>query len=114
MCSWRSRFDKITKKRIEAAYPYFCSPLKLIMSVISTIEKFVTDALEKLYQQEFTSKDFQINQTKPEFEGDYTIVLFNLLKPLKQSPDALGKTLGDYLLKTHPDLFLPIISLKVF
>lgn len=114
MCSWRSRFDKITKKRIEAAYPYFCSPLKLIMSVISTIEKFVTDALEKLYQQEFTSKDFQINQTKPEFEGDYTIVLFNLLKPLKQSPDALGKTLGNYLLKTHPDLFSSYNIIKGF
>ncbi|MBX3257561.1 MAG: arginine--tRNA ligase [Chitinophagaceae bacterium] len=84
------------------------------MSVISTIEKAVTGALSALYRQEFSGKDFQINQTKPEFEGDYTIVLFSLLKPLKQSPDALGKTLGDHLLKTYPELFASYNVIKGF
>ena len=40
-----------------------------------------------------------VNQTKPEFTGDYTIVLFPLLKLLKQKPDAIGKQQGDYLVE---------------
>lgn len=84
------------------------------MSVISTIEKAVTGALSELYQKEFTTKDFQINQTRPEFEGDYTIVLFNLLKPLRQSPDALGKALGDELLAKNPGLFSSYNIIKGF
>ena len=40
-----------------------------------------------------------VNQTKPEFKGDYTIVLFPFIKLLRQKPDAIGKQLGDILLE---------------
>ena len=49
------------------------------MSVTSGIQQAVIKALAQLYSQPFSAKDFQINQTKPEFEGDYTVVLFSLL-----------------------------------
>lgn len=75
------------------------------MSIINAIQKNASAALTHLYNQSFTEKDFQINQTKPEFEGDYTIVLFALVKSLRQSPVAIGTTLGEYLTKTNPELF---------
>ena len=75
------------------------------MSIVSTIQKNVAAGLSALYNQSFSEKDFQINQTKPEFEGDYTIVMFALVKSLKQSPDAIGNQLGKHLIKTHPELF---------
>lgn len=84
------------------------------MSVVATIQNCVTSALGKLYQQTFTAKDFQVNITKPEFEGDYTVVLFSLQKPLKQSPDGLGKTLGDYLVREHADIFTAYNVIKGF
>ena len=84
------------------------------MSVTSTIQSAVIAALEQMYNQAFSTKDFQINQTKPEFEGDYTVVLFSLLKPLKQSPDALGNALGTYLTQTHPSLFSAFNVIKGF
>lgn len=84
------------------------------MSIISTIQSTVTVALEQLYNQSFSSKDFQINQTKPEFEGDYTVVLFSLLKPLRLSPDALGNALGKYLLQDQPSLFSGFNVIKGF
>jgi arginyl-tRNA synthetase len=58
-----------------------------------------------LYGITFSEKDFQVNTTKPEFEGDYTIVLFSLIKSLKMSPDALGNQLGEKLVADHADLF---------
>ena len=75
------------------------------MAVTTRIQEIVSSALTELYQQTFSAKDFQINQTKPEFEGDYTVVLFSLVKQLKKAPDALGNELGSYLIKQYPDFF---------
>ena len=84
------------------------------MSIANTIQKNVITALSALHQQDFTEKDFQINQTKPEFEGDYTIVMFSLVKSLRQSPDAIGNQLGEYLLNTYPALFSKFNIIKGF
>ncbi|MFT3947732.1 MAG: arginine--tRNA ligase [Agriterribacter sp.] len=84
------------------------------MSLIPGIQSAAIKALEELFAQTFSAKDFQINQTKPEFEGDYTVVLFTLLKPLKQSPDALGKALGEYLVNNDPGLFSAYNVIKGF
>ena len=63
--------------------------------------KFVTeDALKHLYPgTNLSSATITINQTKPEFTGDYTVVLFPFVKLLRQKPDAIGQQLGDYLLQ---------------
>ena len=84
------------------------------MSFTAFIQSAVTGSLSELYQQKFTEKDFQINETKPEFEGDYTIVLFALVKTLKKSPEILGKELGEYLLKKYSDFFSGFNVIKGF
>lgn len=57
---------------------------------------------------------FQINETKPEFEGDYTIVLFGLLKLLKAKPEELGARLGEQILKENPELISSFNVIKGF
>ncbi|HRQ52519.1 MAG TPA: arginine--tRNA ligase, partial [Agriterribacter sp.] len=84
------------------------------MSVTATIQSAVITALSQMYSQAFSAKDFQINRTKPEFEGDYTVVLFSLLKPLKQSPGALGNALGTCLTENDPSLFSAFNVIKGF
>lgn len=84
------------------------------MSIVSLIQKNTVESLSFLYNQAFTEKDFQINQTKPEFEGDYTVVMFSLVKSLKLSPDAIGNQLGEHLVKTYPDLFTGFNIIKGF
>jgi len=84
------------------------------MSFISVIQSAAVKSLSDLSGQEFSAKDFQINETKPEFEGDYTIVLFSLVKTLKKSPEVLGKELGDHLIKNYPDFFSGYNVIKGF
>ena len=84
------------------------------MSFISVIQSAAIKSLSDLFRQEFSAKDFQINETKPEFEGDYTIVLFSLLKTLKKSPEVLGKELGEHLIKNYPDFFSGYNVIKGF
>ncbi len=84
------------------------------MSVAATLEKCVIHSLTALSGRPFSKKDFQVNQTRPEFEGDYTIVLFTLVKSLQLSPDILGTQLGDHLIATNPALFTKYNIIKGF
>jgi arginyl-tRNA synthetase len=84
------------------------------MSVTSVIQAKVISALGHLYGGAFDAGSFQLNQTKPEFEGDYTVVLFSLVKQLKKTPDGLGNELGQYLVSNHADLFTAYNVIKGF
>ena len=84
------------------------------MSITKSLQKIAIESITDLYQQVFTEKDFQVSQTKPEFQGNYTIVLFSLVKNLKRSPDAIGKELGDHLVKNHSILFSKYNVIKGF
>ncbi len=70
------------------------------MSVSFELKSITATAIKELYQVDISSENIQVNETKPEFEGDYTVVLFAFVKQLKQSPDAVGNAIGNYL-KTH-------------
>ncbi len=75
------------------------------MSVLHILQQYTIESLNVLYNDSFNSNDFQVNQTKSEFEGDYTIVLFSLVKKLKLSPEAIGTALGNQLLHHYPGIF---------
>ena len=78
------------------------------------IKEKAIEAIAALYGTTFGEKEFQVNTTKPEFKGDYTIVLFSLVKPLKLSPDALGNALGEKLVADYPALFGDFNIIKGF
>ena len=84
------------------------------MSVTDQLGEIVVQNLDSLYGQSFSVSDFQVNQTKPEFTGDYTIVLFSLVKKLKKSPEALGQELGAAILQAHPKMILAFNVIKGF
>ncbi len=84
------------------------------MSIVSSVQKFTIESLSALFNQSFTERDFQVNQTKPEFEGDYTVVMFSLVKSLKLSPDAIGNRLGEHLVKNYPQFFSKFNIIKGF
>ncbi|HEU5053555.1 MAG TPA: arginine--tRNA ligase [Hanamia sp.] len=84
------------------------------MSFTSYIQYAAIKSLSKLYGKEFSENDFQVNETKPEFTGDYTIVLFALVKTLRKSPEALGNELGEQLVKDNPAFFSGFNVIKGF
>lgn len=84
------------------------------MSIVSTIKEAASEAIKSLYNIEVAAKDITVNATKPEFEGDYTIVIFSLVKQLRKSPDAAGNELGNYLTQHNADLFTSFNVIKGF
>jgi arginyl-tRNA synthetase len=84
------------------------------MSVISLIKSAAVKAINTLYQVSLNEADIQVNATKAEFEGEYTIVLFAFVKQLKKSPEILGNELGNYLLTNNTSLFYSFNVIKGF
>ncbi len=72
------------------------------MTLSSKIKSIAESALTHLFPNAaIPIGSVQVSQTKPEFKGDYTIVLFPFLKLLRQKPDVLGNALGEYLVKKN-------------
>ena len=84
------------------------------MTLSETLQGAVIESLSLLYNQTFRSKDFQVSQTKPEFEGDNTVVLFSLVKILKKSPEVLGNELGEQIIKNYSSIFYKYNIIKGF
>src|SRR5438094_9771769 len=84
------------------------------MSLVQDIKEVTAKAIEDLYKIPSFADDILVNQTKPEFEGDYTVVLFALVKQLRQSPEQLGKQIGDRLVENNRELFTAYNVIKGF
>ena len=84
------------------------------MSFTQQIKEAVIKSLVDLYAENFSEKDFQLNETRPEFEGDYSVVLFALVKKLKLSPEAVARDLGEHLIKNNAHLFSGYNIIKAF
>ncbi len=84
------------------------------MSIVSYIKPLIATELKKLYGQDVSESDLAINSTKPEFEGDYTFVLFSFVKLLKKAPEQLGREIGEALVKANPDIFSRYNVIKGF
>ncbi|TCJ16535.1 arginine--tRNA ligase [Flaviaesturariibacter flavus] len=84
------------------------------MSLVARVKEASAAAINSLYGTAVTPEEITINQTKPEFEGDYTVVLFALVKSLRKSPEALGQELGARIVADNPGLFTAFNVIKGF
>ncbi len=75
-----------------------------MMSVESIISAQLQEAIAKLYETQITEQQVQLQKTRKEFEGDYTLVTFPLLKLSKKSPEQTANEIGEYLSNTMPEL----------
>ena len=65
------------------------------MSLQEILLENTKKAIAQHYGQEIENIEIQL--TRKEFEGDYTMVLFPLLKLIKAKPEQIGEVLGAYL-----------------
>jgi arginyl-tRNA synthetase len=66
-----------------------------------TIKKSIVTAVNALFEGDNVQDLIVIENTKKDFEGDLTLVVFSLLKLSKKSPEKTAEFIGDYLLKNE-------------
>lgn len=69
------------------------------MDIENKIQQAAAAAIEKLYLQQVTAESIQVNVTRKDQNGDYTLVVFPLLKISKKSPDVTGTEIGTEIVK---------------
>ncbi|MDR2564445.1 MAG: arginine--tRNA ligase [Prevotellaceae bacterium] len=67
------------------------------MNVETIVKNAVKQAVSKLYGADLPENILQIQKTRKEFEGDYTFVVFPLLKISKKSPEITALEIGNEL-----------------
>lgn len=65
------------------------------------VEAF-TDAFQKSYNRNPDLQYVNFQKTRPEFEGDFTIVIFPFSKDLKMNPEVMGQVIGEKMVLNHP------------
>ncbi len=74
------------------------------MSPEAFIQQQAARAIQALYGAEVPESALQVSVTRKEFEGDYTLVTFPLLKITHQAPDATGNAIGAWLVDNVPEI----------
>ncbi len=74
------------------------------MSTEQFIQEKAQGVIESLYGVKPDISLVQIQKTRKEFEGDYTLVAFPLLKMSKKSPEITCQEIGDALTKSCPEV----------
>ena len=65
------------------------------MTLQDILTQKVKDAIKSLYDTSLETVEFQA--TRKEFEGDITVVVFPMLRVVKENPVAIGQAIGVYL-----------------
>jgi len=62
----------------------------------------IIEAVKALYYCEVPENLIQLQETRREFKGDFTLVVFPLLRFSKNTPEKTGESIGNYLLASFP------------
>lgn len=83
------------------------------MSIIQSLQQATAEAMQALYGQMPTPEQLQFQKTRSEFEGQWTLVAFPLLKISRKNPEATAQEIGAYL-QEHCSLVEGIQIVKGF
>ena len=68
------------------------------------VQKKAAEAIKALYGAEVDAAQLQVSVTRKEFEGDYTLVVFPLLKISHSAPENTGNAIGEWLVANVPEI----------
>ena len=67
------------------------------MNIEQTLVNGVVEAVKALYGAEFDAEKIQLQKTRKEFEGDYTVVVFPFLAMSKKRPEETAQEIGEFV-----------------
>jgi len=67
-----------------------------------TLREKIKEAVKILFNSTVSDDLIQIQETRKDFKGDFTLVVFPLLRFSKNTPEKTGSSIGEYLVKSFP------------
>lgn len=72
--------------------------------MVSALKDKIREAVNVLYNCRVHDSLIQLQETKKDFPGDFTLVVFPLLRFSKNTPEQTGESIGKYLTESYPDI----------
>ena len=72
------------------------------MNIETILTESIVAALKALYGQEVAPEKIQLQKTRKEFEGDFTLVVFPFLQMSRKKPEDTAQEIGAYLTDAQP------------
>ncbi len=66
------------------------------------LKEKIREAVKVLYNGDVAEELIQVQETRKDFTGDFTLVVFPLLRFSKNTPEKTGETIGSHLVSTFP------------
>lgn len=76
----------------------------MIASFYKTLTRQVSSSLQSLYQGDIKDNQITFQETRKEFEGQITLVVFPFTRYSKKSPEETGKEIGEVLLQKTTEI----------
>lgn len=70
----------------------------------NNLKNYITDSLKELFNCEPDAGLIQLQETRKEFEGDFTLIVFPLTRYSKNTPEATGTAIGEWLVSRHREV----------
>ena len=83
-----------------------------MLTLQDTLKQHIIQAVQQLYSVDLETVELQ--QTRKDFTGDITLVIFPLLRHIKGNPMQIGEQIGDYLKKHAGNLVSDFNVIKGF
>jgi len=83
------------------------------MKLEQKILHHLSEAVQTIYESKIDTDQFNLQETRKEFEGQITVVTFPITRFSKKSPEQTGEDLGNYL-KTNVDEIVAFNVIKGF
>jgi len=74
------------------------------MNISEVIQNKIVEGFKQIFDIEISNEQITFLRTKKEFEGDFTVVVFPLVRFTKKSPVETGELLESYLLKNLDEI----------
>jgi arginyl-tRNA synthetase len=82
--------------RIEFLNRYFWG-LELSIMIEKILAEKATEAISQLFDHQLDPSSVTVQKTRPEFEGDLTLVIFPLIRFSGKSPEETGNEIGNWM-----------------
>ena len=83
-----------------------------------TLENILTqqakNAVRALYEVDCTDAQVQLQKTRPEFEGNITLVVFPFVKVARKAPAQVAEEIGQWLMANSPELIAKYNAVQGF
>ncbi len=86
----------------------------MALDKLQSLKSAISEAIKAVYDHDVDQTTLVLSETKKEFDGDYTVVVFPFTKVLRKKPEEIANSLGAWIKEHKSDVISDFNVIKGF